>query len=298
MSVTEQPFVVEPPGDQTTARQVAEQAAAQWGLPRPVALRTGMSALFLAGEVVLRVCRPTAAPEQAVWLTDQLATRGVRTARLVRREAFVTDGLAVYALERLHPLGQVDWRAVGATVRRVHDWPVDEVRGRYPLPRCDDFIWWNAEAGLAEVDDLLDAEARAGLHAAVAARGGWRSLITDRVVCHGDVHPGNVVPTADGPVLVDWDLLCHGPAAWDHAVVLTWERRWGADRGMYAAFAEGYGTSLAGDPLTESLAVMRNVIATIMRLKAGRTSAAAAAEAERRLQFWRGDPDAPHWQAM
>ena len=67
---------------------------------------------------------------------------------------------------------------------------------------------------------------------------------------------------------------------------------------MYADFAEGYGTSLVGDPLAESLATMRDVVATLMRLRAGRTSPSAAAEAERRLQYWRGDADAPIWTAQ
>jgi hypothetical protein len=35
-----------------------------------------------------------------------------------------------------------------------------------------------------------------------------------------------------------------------------------------------------------------------MRGKAGRVNDAAAAEAERRLRFWRGEPDAPTWQAQ
>jgi Ser/Thr protein kinase RdoA (MazF antagonist) len=151
---------------------------------------------------------------------------------------------------------------------------------------------------MAEAGDLLDVRARHGLRDAIAAHGDWRGRVGGRVVCHGDVHPGNVMPTAEGPVLLDWDLSCHAPTAWDHAPLMTWTRQWGGEPAMYERFAEGYGRSFTGDPLAESLAVMRNVVATLMRLRAGRTSVAAAAEAERRLRYWRGDPDAPPWSAQ
>ena len=62
------------------------------------------------------------------------------------------------------------------------------------------------------------------------------------MVCHGDVHPGNVIQSADGPVLLDWDLLCRGPAAWDHAPLMTWTERWGGEPGIYEAFADGLRT--------------------------------------------------------
>ena len=67
---------------------------------------------------------------------------------------------------------------------------------------------------------------------------------------------------------------------------------------MYPAFAEGYGRSLADDPLTATIASLRNVAATLMRVRAGITDEAARVEAERRLRFWRGDPDAPQWSAQ
>ena len=35
-------------------------------------------------------------------------------------------------------------------------------------------------------------------------------------LCHGDIHPGNVIMTADGPRLVDWTFSIRAPAALDH----------------------------------------------------------------------------------
>ncbi len=258
-----------------------------------------MNALFECGDdVMLRVSRPTAPASQALWLAGALEAHGVRVPKRVRPSAIEVHGLTVFAIERVTSAAEIDWREVGSMVRLVHEWPTFEVRGRYPLPKSDNFPWWNANAALAEVDDLLDAEARAGLMAAIARHGDWRERVTCRVVCHGDVHAGNVIQSSDGAVLLDWDLVCHAPPAWDHAMVLAAPRRWGGSPTMYEQFAEGYGVSLAGDPLAESLATMRDVAATLMRVRAGRTSPAAAQEAEIRLRFWRGDTDAPMWTAQ
>jgi hypothetical protein len=104
--------------------------------------------------------------------------------------------------------------------------------------------------------------------------------------------------TADGPVLIDWDLMCTAPRGWDHAMLLTLAERWGGDPGAYPAFAAGYGASLADDTATRRYSELRNVAATLMRVRAGRTDPTARNEAERRLRFWRGDPGAPQWQAQ
>jgi Ser/Thr protein kinase RdoA (MazF antagonist) len=50
---------------------------------------------------------------------------------------------------------------------------------------------------------------------------GIRALI-DRLqhpgdgLCHGDIHPENVIMTADGPRLIDWTFSIRAPAAFDH----------------------------------------------------------------------------------
>ena len=143
----------------------------------------------------------------------------------------------------------------------------------------------------------LDAASRSAIQAAIdrdvplldAQRGGRP------VVCHGDVHPGNVLQSDAGPVLLDWDLLCHGPAAWDHAPLMTWTQRWGGAPGIYESFADGYGRSQRGDDVAEAIAELRLVAATLMRLRAGRTDPVAMDEAQLRLRYWRGDADAPQW---
>ena len=210
-----------------------------------------------------------------------------------RLGAVVAGDLAVTCWERIESTGDpTDWEAVGEMVRTVHGLDRSQLPPAYPLGSPASFAWWDFDALFAEVGNDIDAAARGGLTAAIERHTGWEQF-DDALVCHGDVHPGNVMMTADGPALIDWDLLCWAPAGWDHGPLMTWHERWGGAVGEYDAFASGYGASLRDDPTAEALAELRLVAATLMRLKAARRDPSARPEADRRLAYWRGDPDAP-----
>ena len=168
------------------------------------------------------------------------------------------------------------------------------------MPSPTDFPWWHHEQLLGELDEYLDAAAAAGLRAALDRHPGWDDFVgsDEVVVCHGDVHPGNVIMTAEGPVLIDWDLLCGAPRGWDHAPLMTWADRWGGEANVYDDFVAGYGWSASADRHGEAFAELRLVAATLMRCKAALTDPAARPEAERRLAYWRGDSAAPAWRAQ
>ncbi len=262
-----------------------------------------MNAVFVAGEVALRVSRPTTDPTCALDLADLLAAEGVRVARPAHRPALeAMPGVWVTAWERIdhRPTARIDFERVGAMVALVHQLDAERVSVLHPLPWCGSLPWWDFEALLAELADLLDAGARAGIDRCIERHAGWaeRARQQGPVVCHGDVHPGNVLVDDEGPVLADWDLVCLGPPGWDHAALLTWHERWGGEPDAYRAFARGYGRSLHEDPVTVAVAELRLVAATLLRLRAGRTDPMAAAEASRRLRWWSGDPDPPVWQAQ
>jgi Ser/Thr protein kinase RdoA (MazF antagonist) len=296
----DRPFVDAPAGPLGPLQAAASAAAVTWHVGEPELVRVGMNGIFVAGDTVLRVSRPTVAGGVALELAVTLGEHGVRVPRPARAEVVEHRGLCVTAWERIRPSGgPIDWRTVGRHVARLHAIAPDALPSGYPLPSPASFPWWDFARLLADVDDLLDDAARDGLERALDEHLGWTDLLaSSTVVCHGDVHPGNVVQADEGPVLLDWDLLCLGPAAWDHAPMMTWASRWGGDANEYEAFAEGAGWCGRGDALAEALATLRLVAATLMRLRAGRSDASARDEAERRLRWWRGDPDAPAWRAQ
>ena len=294
------PIVAEPIGDPEVAGRAAALAADIWALQAPTLIRAAMNGVYACGDAVLRVSRASGDPAAAVRVAEAAIAAGVRTPRPLRPTAVdAGDGVSVTAWERGDPLDRpIDWEEVGAMVAALHraapDVDLDAV------PWCGDFPWWRFEEFARPVLEVLDAPARRGMEAALERNGGWeaRALEGPLVVCHGDVHPGNVITGAHGPVLIDWDLLCIGPPAWDHAMLMTLTERWGGEPGTYDAFAAGYGTSLRGDAVADALAELRLVAATLLRVRAGLTDPAAAAEAEQRLRWWRGDPEAPPWTAQ
>lgn len=292
------PFVTGPPSTLAGATKAAKAAAQHWGFPEPSHLRTGMNALFAAGpDVLLRVSRINAPGHAAVELTEVLAAHGIRTPEHLRESPFVVDDHTVFAHRRALEAGHVDWYSVGQMVARLHHIDHRDFPEAYPRPWCGSFPWWALSAVLDEVADVIDVSALRSMRRALQLHGDWESRVGELVVCHGDLHPGNVVQTVDGPVLLDWDLLCVGPPAWDHAPLLTWSGRWGGIVGVYEAFARGTGEWLRGDSVAESLSILRLLAATLMRVRAGRTDPTAWAEADRRLRWWRGEPNAPSWNS-
>jgi hypothetical protein len=79
---------------------------------------------------------------------------------------------------------------------------------------------------------------------------------------------------------------------------MRWTERWGGAPGVYEEFASGYGRSFRGDPLAESLAELRLLAATLMRIAARRRDPSAADELEVRLRWWREPHGAPAWTAQ
>jgi hypothetical protein len=294
------PFVNQPPADLTTATRCAEVAAAAWSLPTPTLLRMSMNAIFRAGDVIIRVGRPSVPGTQAVALRRLLVDAGLRVPRLLHDEVITHDGHSAFAIGVIDEVGDVDWHEVGTMVRRLHEIPRTAVSAIFPTPWCGSFAWWDFPKALAETRPSLDRVSWAALDQCVE-----RNLpLLERarqgaaVVCHGDVHPGNVMQSSDGPVLLDWDLVCLGPRQWDHAALMPWTERWGGATGLYEAFAVGYGESMRRDPTAEAIAVLRLAAATLMRVRAAQANPAALPEAQQRLRWWRGEASAPTWTAQ
>lgn len=301
-SAATRPFVDRPITDVPAARSLAARVAAESGLAAPTLLHHGMNCVFRCGDLALRVSHLNGPPGAAYELADALTAAGVRVARPAQPRLIAHgpagSGLAVTGWQLVPTRGVVDWAEVGAMVRTVNGLDRRSLPTDYPIPSCTDYPWWRFDEIVGEVAASIDGPALAGIRRVIERHRGWIEASggpESWVVCHGDVHPQNVIAGPAGPVIIDWDLLCLGPRSWDHAPLRSMIARWGARPAWYADFARGYGADLGDDPITVALTELRLVAATLLRVKAGRADAAARAEAERRLAYWRGDPTAPRW---
>jgi len=278
-------YVDHPVTDLVAATQAATAAADVWQLDPPELVRAGMNAIFASGSVVLRVSAPTAPAEVSLELSRFWRGRGVTVPRAARDDVVLAGDLSVTAWDRISDESTpIDWAQVGAMVRRVHDTDRRSLPSSVPLPSPTVFPWWDFDSLLERAASALDDAARRGIVEVVDRHARWKEF-DEVVVCHGDVHPGNVMMRDGAPVLLDWDLLCLAPPGWDHGPMLTWVERWGGQPGTYDEFARGYGRSLRDDPQTVAISELRLVAATLMRVAASITNPAAGPEAERRLRY-------------
>ena len=182
-------------------------------------------------------------------------------------------GLGVIAYEVVQETGQAtDWREVGRIIRRLHtDIAPSEIPTGYPIATPTHLPWWNFGAILTrlEATALVPSQQLSTLHEAAERGAEWTNIVetTPNVLTHGDIHPGNILMSEDGPVLIDWDLLSTASPLWDHVPLKAWSTPpWQGNPDAYTAFAAGYG---AVDWESDSLDVvveMRNLAATVMKL--------------------------------
>lgn len=289
--------------DAARASAVVSRVVADRGIDgQVVLLRSGMNLVFRVGEVVLRVAPDHMDGQAHVELAHRLLEIGLPVVHPLD-DAVIVEGFVVTLWERIDQPDHatIDYQQLGAAIARLHRLDDGQLPPRLSLPWCGEADWLQLESvyARAAAAGVVDSDDLAVLARECAALADWQKQARTEpaVVCHGDVHPQNVLMRSNGEVaILDWDSLCLGPAAWDHAPLLTWEDRWGGEAGTYVAFAAGYGTDLRESSAAQLLARVRLLAPTLNKIAQGANDAERATEAQRRMRYWRGDPHAPQWR--
>jgi Ser/Thr protein kinase RdoA (MazF antagonist) len=292
--------------DRLTAAQalrLAGVAARRHGIEHEVRpVRASANHVFRAGDVV-RVAPRSADVASQVALARWLIGEGFRVPAPLA-DAVAVEGAAVSLWEHVDadPSRPIDFEQLGEIVARLHRIAPARLEDVVALPFCADATWLAVEQNLelARAANVVGDDGLAALRRECVALRDWqvRARREQLVVCHGDLHPQNVLMRGDEVVILDWDAICVGPPAWDHASLITWADRWGGAPGSYPDFARGYGADLRESSLAKELAALRLVAPTInMIINAGRDRSYAA-EARARMRYWLGDADAPMWTPL
>ena len=286
------------------AMRLARSVARRHGIKEPVQpLRTGVNHVFRAGDVVVRVAPPSTDVSSQVRLARWLASEGFSVAApLGDAEQVGGANVSLWQWVQADEGRPIDFRQLGEVIARLHQVEPARLEGVVALPFCGDAAWLAVEQNLlrAEAANLVSGDGLAALRRACVGLRGWpdRARRDGLVVCHGDIHPQNVLMRGKDAVIIDWDSICLGPRAWDHAPLLTWSNRWGGAPEAYPAFARGYGADLRDAPLAQQLASVRLLAPTINAIIKGASDPSYAAEARTRMRYWLGEPDAPAWTPL
>lgn len=261
-----------------------------------------MNQVFRSSQAIVRVSPPSANAQAQVDRARQLAVAGIRVPAPLA-DAIVCENAVITVWARVPTSDEpLDYRKLGATVAQLHQVPADRLTPEGSLPWFFEATWLQLDQRLDAIREsgVLDAVDLAILDAECHEVRGWAGAATtgEPVVCHGDVHPQNVLMAGGEIVLVDWDELCLGPPEWDHVMLMTLSDRWGGHRSTYDDFAAGYGSDLRSRASSGRLARLRLLAPTINLAARVAQDQRFAAELERRMQFWRNDPNPAVWTAQ
>ena len=233
---------------EATASRVLERACARAGFEGSGAelLRLGENAIFrLAGDAtVVRVGRSLehwddACKEVAVarWLAEREIAA---VSALPLEQPLEVDGHPVTFWQYLDGRrGRPDdVRDLADVLRQVHDLPKP---AEFVLPRENPLERVEARIARARVPEDDQAFLRSLLEELSSALRNLRFAL-DECVIHGDAHVQNLMVTAEGPQLIDFERVAWGQPEWDLAVTATeyvTAQFWTTDE--YEAFVDSYG---------------------------------------------------------
>lgn len=198
------------------------------------------------------------------------------------------------------------WRALGATLRRIHDaqppadlaaqLPCDKIELRY----CDAVRAYDEQLKTEREQDPLvarlatfwqDQQTEILLVVARAEElvGAVRQRVAPRVLCHGDFHGGNIILGAnDTLTIVDWDAAIFAPKERDFVFVgAPLSGHWDDAREV-ALFFEGYGAP-GFDPFADAYYRYERIVTDIaLFTNEVLDQSGALADRERSLDFFTG----------
>ncbi len=289
------------------SERLASKVASSLGLGSIELIRSGESHVFCSAETVIRVSIATSNADRQIALARQLSGAGIPVAAPLG-DAIRFDSAVITVWERIQPTNQpidesidefIDYRQLGAAIAKLHALDINQFSQFEPLPMFDAASWLQIETNLAALEGTpaLSVEVFSILRDGCDQVRGWGTIVDQNavVICHGDVHPQNVLMRNGQVVIIDWDTVCVGPREWDHAALLNWSNRWGGESSTYQDFANGYGTDFTSYRPALLQAQVRLLAPTINLATRVLKNPGLINELERRMQYWRGITNPPNW---
>jgi aminoglycoside phosphotransferase (APT) family kinase protein len=260
-------------------------------------IRAAENTLYrLPGGIVARLTPPGqfAAATKEVQVSRWLQTQGLPVVEVVPgiQQPIAIDQRAVTFWRELPDHRESTTAELATMLRHLHDLPTPD----FELPPLAPFI--RLPERLAEAA-ALDAADRDWLLAHLAQlESAYADLPEGKDWCavHGDAWSGNLVVTADGPVLLDLERFAHGPPEWDLTSLAVDYTTFGSiTAGEWTDFCDRYGqdvTTWTGFTILRDARELRKVTFAI---QLAFTRADIAEQAHYRLACIRGEEGPRPW---
>ncbi|WP_330261962.1 phosphotransferase enzyme family protein [Streptomyces sp. NBC_00539] len=279
--------------DEARARDVLA-AAGVAGVAELLAF--GENAVFVAGDLVVKVGREAALLERAereVAVADWLAASGVPAVRAAEPGARLVDGHPVTVWHRLPPaVRPAAPHDLALLLRRIHALPAPP----FAMPARD--LLGGVERWLRLAGDAVDPADAAYLRARRDAYAGQVAALTPHLPpgpIHGDALPRNVHVGPDGPVLVDLETVSADLREHDLVVMALSRDRYGLPDRSYEEFVTAYGWDVREWPGCAVLRGARETASCAWVAQHTPASPAARAEFHRRVTSLRDGDTETRW---
>ncbi|MFE3321993.1 phosphotransferase family protein [Nocardia sp. NPDC059195] len=283
---------------ESTYRTV-ELAAGETGIPIQDArlIRMGENAIYALphANVVARSDQRLARVEKELAIGRWLAYHDYPAVRVAEHlpQPVRVDGRVVTYWNLVEPDGEVTIDQFAGLLRDFHALPAPE----FTLDLFDPFAAVPGRLANAGNADPAAVAFLADMHHDLRTR--YDALeFTDLGVIHGDAHRGNIIPTANGPLLCDFEVAARGPWQWDTTSLAIAVDRLGTPAADYTEFVRVYGRDVTQQPQFPVLRAARELTMTTWLMQLIDVSPGHATEFTHRISSLRDGNLQQRWNGF
>ena len=266
-------------------------------------VRLGENAIYEVPRerIVVRIARSEALAgrvRRELDVARWLGTQGFPAARVAERltQPCQVDGRLVTFWEQIlpDPGGEATFEDLATILRELHRLPSPP----FDLPAFDPFSV--VPARLAEAGDIshTDLIFLTNLHERLREQYASLTFPTPFGLIHGDAHRGNLLRVSGKPILLDFEVVAHGPREWDLTSTAMSVDRFGVSVSSYESFASTYGRDVTDWPGYRVLREIRELTMTTWLMQLVGEGSQYADEFRLRVESLREGDHARRWHAF
>jgi Ser/Thr protein kinase RdoA (MazF antagonist) len=229
----------------------------------------------------------------AGWLAD-LDFPAVRLASDLPQVVPADDRLVTFWELVVETAAEKTTADLGGILARFHALPSPP----FALPPFDPFSVVPARLALAGDADPEDVAFLTDLLDQLVETYQSLEFPTSHGLIHGDAHRSNLLATASGVLLSDFDVVAFGPREWDLTPTALAADRFGLPRDEYAAFAKAYGRDVTEWDGYRIMAATRELTMTTWQMQNVSESPQIAEEFHARVTSMREGDHERRWNAF